>query len=88
VKSIGLLSKGIRKFQQPAERTTERFDRLTEIQDMQKLRKQIALECQEFRRIVEENKGRTKQLLPAESTHRNTFKAVSNRLAKKRPSMD
>ena len=33
---------------------SSRFDRLTEIQDIQKLRKQIALECQEFKRIVED----------------------------------
>jgi diguanylate cyclase len=56
--SIGMLSKESGSFNSQLERTNERFDRLTEIQDIQKLRKQIALECQEFRRIVEEKQRR------------------------------
>jgi diguanylate cyclase len=56
--SIGILSKETGSFNSQLERTTERFDRLTEIQDIHKLRKQIALECQEFRRIVEEKQRR------------------------------
>ena len=56
--SIGLLSKESGSFNSQLERTSERFDRLTEIQDIQKLRKQILLECQEFKRIVEEKQRR------------------------------
>ena len=56
--SIGLLSKESGNFNHQLERTTERFDRLSEIQDIHKLRKQIALECQEFRRIVEAKQRR------------------------------
>src|SRR3954469_2060630 len=56
--SIGMLSKESGSFNSQLERTTERFDRLTEIQDIHKLRKQIALECHEFRRIVEEKQRR------------------------------
>jgi len=52
--SIGMLSKESGNFNIQLERTSKRFDRLTEIQDIHKLRKQIALECQEFKRIVEE----------------------------------
>jgi diguanylate cyclase len=55
---IGMLSKEAGSFNSQLERTHERFDRLTEIQDIQKLRRQIALECQEFRRIVEEKHRR------------------------------
>jgi diguanylate cyclase len=56
--SIGMLSRESGSFNSQLERTTERFDRLSEIQDIQKLRRQIALECQEFRRIVEEKHRR------------------------------
>jgi diguanylate cyclase len=56
--SIGILSKESGNFNTQLEHTTDRFDRLTEIQDIQKLRKQIALECQEFRRMVEEKQRR------------------------------
>jgi len=56
--SIGMLSKESGSFNNQLERTTERFDRLTDIQDIQKLRRQIGLECQEFKRIVEEKQRR------------------------------
>jgi len=56
--SIGMLSRESGSFNSQLEHTTERFNRLTEIQDIQKLRRQIAVECQEFRRIVDEKQRR------------------------------
>jgi len=52
--SVGLLSGESNSFTGQLKRTSERFDRLAEIEDIRKLKKQIALECSEFKRIVEE----------------------------------
>ena len=56
--SIGLLSRESGSFNSQLKHTTERFSRLTEVQDIEKLRRQIVVECQEFRRIVEEKQRR------------------------------
>jgi diguanylate cyclase (GGDEF)-like protein len=52
--SIGLLAGESGSFNSQLTRTSERFDRLTEIADIHKLKKQISLECHELKRIVTE----------------------------------
>jgi diguanylate cyclase len=52
--SIGHLAGESGSFNSQLIRTSERFSRLTEIEDIRKLKKQIALECFELKRIVVE----------------------------------
>jgi len=52
--SITVLAGDSGSFNGQMTRTSERFDRLTEIEDIRKLKKQITQECHEFKRLVVE----------------------------------
>lgn len=52
--ALGRLAGESKSFTGQLTHTTERFDRLSGIDDIRELKKQISLECQELKRVVEE----------------------------------
>jgi diguanylate cyclase len=58
--SIGMLAGDTDGYNGQLVQASERFNRLTEIQDVQKLKKQIQMECREFNRVVVEKQQRDK----------------------------